>query len=158
MHVVNTHSSKQQTKQVFGITLNPFIVYTSNIFAIISLRAFYSFIAVFMEQLRFLDKAVALVLGFIGFKMVIDYFAEGLIPTWAALLVVGGLLGTGVGASLLIPAKSDGEDDDDGSQVDAETGSNTSSEVCGVCVCVFGVCVCVLEGVHNMHCVHSPQQ
>lgn len=53
---------------MFGITLNPFIVYTSNIFAIISLRAFYSFIAVFMEQLRYLDKAVALVLGFIGFK------------------------------------------------------------------------------------------
>lgn len=81
--------------QVFGITLNPFIVYTSNIFAIISLRAFYSFIAVFMDQLRFLDKAVALVLGFIGLKMVVDYFAAGAVPTWAALLVVGGVLGAG---------------------------------------------------------------
>lgn len=80
---------------MFGITLNPFIVYSSNIFAIISLRAFYSFIAVFMDQLRFLDKAVALVLGFIGLKMVVDFFAEGAIPTWAALLVVGGVLGTG---------------------------------------------------------------
>ena len=52
--------------QVFGVTRDPFIIYTSNIFAILSLRALYGFVATVMSELRFLDKSVALVLGFIG--------------------------------------------------------------------------------------------
>ena len=52
--------------QVFGVTRDPFIVYTSNIFAILSLRALYGFVATVMSELRYLDKSVALVLGFIG--------------------------------------------------------------------------------------------
>ena len=44
---------------VFGVTLDPFIVYTSNIFAILSLRGLYGFVATFMKQLRYLDKAGA---------------------------------------------------------------------------------------------------
>ena len=58
---------------VFGVTLDPFIVYTSNIAAILSLRGLYGFVATFMTQLRFLDKAVALVLGFIGAKIPLDF-------------------------------------------------------------------------------------
>ena len=42
---------------VFGVTLDPFIVYTSNLFAILSLRGLYSFVATFMKELRYLDKA-----------------------------------------------------------------------------------------------------
>lgn len=52
--------------QVFGVTKDPFIIYSSNVFAIISLRALYSFVASIMSELRFLNKAVALVLGFVG--------------------------------------------------------------------------------------------
>ncbi len=52
--------------QVFGVTRDPFIIYSSNIFAILSLRALYGFVATVMSELRFLDKSVALVLGFIG--------------------------------------------------------------------------------------------
>ncbi len=51
---------------MFGVTHDPFIVYSSNIFAILSLRALYGFVSTVMSELRFLDKAVALVLGFIG--------------------------------------------------------------------------------------------
>lgn len=87
---------------VFGVTLDPFIVYTSNVFAILSLRALYTFVATAMGELRFLDKAVALVLGFIGVKMVLG-FADVNIPTDLSLLVVGLVLGGGVGASLLLP-------------------------------------------------------
>lgn len=54
--------------QVFGVTQDPFIVYSSNLFAILSLRALYSFVASIMSELRFLNKAVALVLGFVGKK------------------------------------------------------------------------------------------
>ncbi|EFJ49967.1 hypothetical protein VOLCADRAFT_80441 [Volvox carteri f. nagariensis] len=87
---------------VFGVTLDPFIVYTSNVFAILSLRALYSFVATAMGELRFLDKAVAIVLGFIGSKMVLG-FADIEIPTDVSLLVVGLVLGAGVGASLALP-------------------------------------------------------
>lgn len=92
---------------VFGVTLDPFIVYTSNVFAILSLRALYTFVATAMGELRFLDKSVAVVLGFIGTKMVLN-FADINIPTDVSLLVVGLVLGAGVGASLLLP---EGKDD-----------------------------------------------
>lgn len=52
--------------QVFGVTTDPFIVYSSNLWAILSLRALYGFVASAMSDLRFLDKSVALVLGFVG--------------------------------------------------------------------------------------------
>lgn len=87
---------------VFGVTLDPFIVYTSNMFAILSLRSLYSFVSTVMTELRFLDKAVALVLGFIGVKMLLE-FADVNIPTDVSLLVVGLTLGAGVGASILLP-------------------------------------------------------
>lgn len=45
--------------QVFGVTLDPFIVYSSNLFAILSLRGLYGFVSTFMKQMRFLDKAGA---------------------------------------------------------------------------------------------------
>ena len=60
------HHRTLRRPQVFGVTRDPFIVYTSNIFAILSLRALYGFVATVMSELRFLDKSVALVLGFIG--------------------------------------------------------------------------------------------
>ncbi len=88
---------------VFGVTLDPFIIYTSNMFAILSLRALYGFVANIMSELRFLDKAVALVLGFIGGKMLLG-FADVEVPTDVSLLVVGLLLGGGVAASLMLPA------------------------------------------------------
>lgn len=88
---------------VFGVTLDPFIVYTSNIFAILSLRALYVFVSNIMSELRYLDKAVAIVLGFIGFKMILSFTHLVEIPTDVSLLVVAGVLGSGVGASLLLP-------------------------------------------------------
>ena len=87
---------------VFGVTLDPLIVYSSNMFAIMSLRSLYSFVSTVMTELRFLDKSVALVLAFIGAKMVAE-FAGLEVPTDASLLVVGIVLGGGVAASLLLP-------------------------------------------------------
>ncbi len=93
---------------VFGVTLDPFIIYTSNIFAILSLRALYSFVSNVMSELRFLDKSVAVVLGFIGVKMLLG-FADVDIPTDLSLLFVGVVLGGGVAASLLLPDTSNTE-------------------------------------------------
>lgn len=92
---------------VFGVTLDPFIIYSSNMFAIFSLRSLYSFVSTVMTELRYLDKAVALVLAFIGGKMLLE-FADISVPTDVSLLVVGLMLGGGVAASMLLP---EGEDD-----------------------------------------------
>ncbi len=62
-----------RSAQVFGVTQDPFIVYTSNLFAILSLRGLYSFVAGIMGELRFLNKAVALVLGFVGEHFVLSW-------------------------------------------------------------------------------------
>jgi len=91
---------------VFGVTLDPFIVYASNMFAIFSLRSLYSFVSTVMTELRFLNKSVALVLAFIGVKMILE-FADINIPTDVSLLVVGLVLGAGVGASLLLPEENE---------------------------------------------------
>lgn len=63
---------------IFGITRDPFIVYTSNIFAIIGLRSLYFLLAGLLEKLRYLDYGLAGVLAFVGLKMI----AEEPIPNW----------------------------------------------------------------------------
>lgn len=86
---------------VFGVTLDPFIVYSSNIFAILSLRGLYSFVSSIMTKLAYLEKSVAVVLGFIGFKIIAD-FAGFMIPTETSLGLVASILGSGIIASLLV--------------------------------------------------------
>merc|ERR1711972_495672 len=75
---------------VFGITRDPFIVYSSNMLAILSLRSLYSFVATGLSELRFLSKAVAIILGFIGVKMVAG-FVDVDISTETSLAVVSAL-------------------------------------------------------------------
>jgi TerC family integral membrane protein len=84
---------------VFGVTEDPIIVFTSNLFAIMGLRSLYTILSKAATDLKYLEPEVALVLGFIGCKMIAEYFGY-VIPTNVALLVVGSLLGTGVGASV----------------------------------------------------------
>jgi tellurite resistance protein TerC len=57
---------------IFGITRDPFIVYTSNVFAILGLRALYFLLSDLLEYLRYLGIGLALVLIFVGVKMVVD--------------------------------------------------------------------------------------
>ena len=84
---------------VFGVTQDPFIVYTSNIFAILGLRSLYAFVATLVAELEYLQTAVAAVLGFVGFKMVAE-FGGMEVSTEASLAVVVGMLGAGVALSL----------------------------------------------------------
>jgi predicted tellurium resistance membrane protein TerC len=64
------------------------------------LRSLYTILSKAASDLKYLEPAVAIVLGFIGFKMIAEYFGYDL-PTSIALTVVASLLGTGVGASVL---------------------------------------------------------
>jgi len=91
---------------IFGITRDPFIVYTSNVFAIMGLRALYFLLAGVLDRLRYLDAGLALVLMFIGGKMIGERWVH--IPVSVSLGVVGGILLVALLASLLIPAKKKG--------------------------------------------------
>ncbi|MGC8915795.1 MAG: TerC family protein [Thermoanaerobaculum sp.] len=84
---------------VLAISSDPFVVYTSNIFAILGLRALYFVLVGALRSLRYLRPALALILVLVGVKMMVADFYH--VPTWASLLVVGTLLATATVASLV---------------------------------------------------------
>ena len=86
---------------ILAITRDAFIVYTSNVFAILGLRSMYFALAGMMEMFRYLHYGLALVLTFVGAKMLISHYYE--IRTEYALGAVGGILLISVLASLLNP-------------------------------------------------------
>lgn len=86
---------------IFAITQEPFLVYTSNIFAILGLRSLYFLLAGARKWLVHLDKAVVAILAFIGIKMLIDVADLFHVPPLLNLGVVLFLLAAGVVASLL---------------------------------------------------------
>jgi tellurite resistance protein TerC len=89
---------------VFGITRNPFIVFTSNVFAVLGLRALYFLLAGVLERLEYLKVGLALVLVFVGAKMIAEPWLH--ISVGASLLVVMGMLVVAVIVSLLMEKKT----------------------------------------------------
>jgi tellurite resistance protein TerC len=90
---------------VLAITKNSFIAFTSNIFAILGLRSLYFALRGVMGMFRFLNLGLALVLTFIGAKMLIGHWFH--VPTGISLAVIGGVLATAVLASIMIPRKEE---------------------------------------------------
>ncbi len=88
---------------VLAITRDPFIVFTSNVFAILGLRSLYFALAGMMEIFHFLNYGLAVILAFIGAKMVASEWID--IPIGIALGVVLGVLAISIGASLMFPKK-----------------------------------------------------
>jgi len=88
---------------VLAISDLPFIVFTSNIFAILGLRSIYFALSGVMDLFRFLNIGLAFVLSFIGIKMLISGYYH--IPVGASLAVIGCTLALAVSASLAFPAK-----------------------------------------------------
>jgi tellurite resistance protein TerC len=84
---------------IFGVTRDPFIVYTSNVCAVLGLRSLYFVLARAVKSLVYLHLGLACVLIFIGAKMISEDFLP--IPTELSLLIVGGILGVAVVASLV---------------------------------------------------------
>ncbi len=85
---------------IFAITLDPFIVFTSNIFAILGLRALYFLLASALGKLHFLKIGLSLVLIYIGMKMVITDWIE--IPIMFSLIIVATCITGSIVASLAI--------------------------------------------------------
>jgi len=113
---------------IFGVTTDRFIVYTSNVFAILGLRTFYFLLAGVVEKFHYLKIGLGIVLGFIGVKMLLPFLAKifgtvfhalgyKAIADWAhgvddipigiALGIVAVVLLASVGASLIWPAKGE---------------------------------------------------
>lgn len=88
---------------IFAITTDPFIVYTSNIFAILGLRAMYFLLAGVIDKFHFLKYGLALVLLFVGGKMVVVDWVK--VPIVASLCAIALLLAGSVVASILFPKR-----------------------------------------------------
>jgi tellurite resistance protein TerC len=84
---------------IFAVTTDPFIVYTSNVFAILGLRALYFLLAGVMQMFHYLKLGLSLVLMFVGIKMVAVEFYK--IPIGVSLGVIGGILALSIIASLI---------------------------------------------------------
>lgn len=91
---------------IFAITLDPFIVYTSNIFAILGLRALYFLLAGIMDTFRYLKIGLCFVLCFVGAKMMLVEFYK--IPIGVSLGIVASILAASVIASLVVAPKAAG--------------------------------------------------
>jgi len=88
---------------VFGITRDPFIVYTSNVLAILGLRSLYFLLAGALPYFQFLGAGLSVILMFIGAKMLAENWIH--VPTHISLLVVGGILAIAIAASVLARPK-----------------------------------------------------
>jgi len=86
---------------IFAVTRDPFIVYTSNICAVLGLRALYFLLANVVDKFVYLKLGLSVVLIFIGAKMLLEPFIH--LPIVAALGVVGVVLGTSIVASMKWP-------------------------------------------------------
>ena len=83
---------------IFAITRDPFLVYSSNVFAILGLRALFFVLAGMMDKFVYLKPGVAVILVFVGVKMIGSSWVK--IPTVLSLLVIVGILATAVALSL----------------------------------------------------------
>jgi tellurite resistance protein TerC len=86
---------------ILAITADPFIVFSSNILAILGLRSMYFLISRMLTKFRFINYSLVVILAFVGVKMILSHNVE--IPEWLSLTVIGVSLSGGIIASLLIP-------------------------------------------------------
>ncbi|HEV2145955.1 MAG TPA: TerC family protein [Longimicrobiaceae bacterium] len=93
---------------IFAVTRDPFLVYTSNVFAILGLRALYFLLAGVIHKFHYLQLGLAVVLVFVGTKMLLADVYH--VPIGISLGVIALVLGSAVGASLLFPKRAEAHD------------------------------------------------
>jgi tellurite resistance protein TerC len=89
---------------VFSVTKDPFLVFSSNIFAILGLRSLYFVLAASMDKFQYLETALVAILGFIGLKMILEEWVH--IPVAVSLLVVATMLSAGILVSVYANKKA----------------------------------------------------
>lgn len=90
---------------IFSVTKDPYIVYFSNIFAIIGLRSLFFLLINILEKFRYLHTGLSILLVFVGVKMILPMFDLGHISTLNSLIIVISIIGGSILASILIPSK-----------------------------------------------------
>jgi tellurite resistance protein TerC len=88
---------------IFAVTQDPLIVYTSNVCAILGLRSLYFMLAGVIHRFQFLKLGLAVVLTFVGVKMLLSSVVD--IPIYISLIVIAIILGISVVASLVYPKR-----------------------------------------------------
>ncbi len=101
LNIIDVLFAVDSIPAVFAITRDPFIVYTSNVFAVLGLRALYFVLAGVIGKFRYLKFGLSLVLIFIGIKMIYNYLPWPDIPTEWALAVTAVLIFGSIAASLI---------------------------------------------------------
>ncbi|MDT7830560.1 TerC family protein [Pricia sp. S334] len=91
---------------ILAITADPFIVFSSNILAILGLRSMYFLISRMLEKFRYINYSLVVILAFVGLKMLFSHYIH--LPEWVSLTVIAVALIAGILASLLI-SKDKGE-------------------------------------------------
>lgn len=98
---------------IFAITTDPFIVFTSNVFAILGLRSLYFALAGAIDKFRYLKVSLAAILGLVGVKMLVaDFLKEYIGPSFNFYLlgIVALILTTGIVASIIVARREEGRD------------------------------------------------
>ena len=75
---------------VLGVSRDPFVLYTSNITAVLGLRSLFFVLSSLLARLRYLKPALAVVLGFVGLKMILEEWIR--VPVWLSLIIIVGVL------------------------------------------------------------------
>ena len=88
---------------ILAITADPFLVFSSNILAILGLRSMYFLISRMLEKFRYINYSLVVILAFVGLKMLFSHYIE--LPEWVSLTVISVSLISGILASLFIPEK-----------------------------------------------------
>lgn len=90
---------------IFAVTTDPFLVFTSNVFAILGLRTLYFFLANFLDRFGYIKYSLVFILGFVGVKMILANHYQ--FPTLASLGIIVGMLVAGVVASMIANRATD---------------------------------------------------
>jgi tellurite resistance protein TerC len=94
---------------ILAITADPFLVFSSNIMAILGLRSMYFLVSRMLAKFRYIHYSLAVILAFVGVKMLSSHYWH--IEEWVSLTLILVSLAAGVAASLLIPDKKDAAED-----------------------------------------------
>ncbi|MCX7014622.1 MAG: TerC family protein [Candidatus Sumerlaeota bacterium] len=103
---------------VFSVTADSFIVFTSNVFAVLGLRSIFFALTAMMRLFRFLNVSLVFLLAFMGVKMLIQHHVE--IPIGISLGVIVGILAVGIAASIVLTEKKAGHLIDEPAPVEEE--------------------------------------
>jgi tellurite resistance protein TerC len=136
---------------IFAVTQDPFLVFTSNVFAILGLRNLYFAIAPLLNRFKYLKQSLVFILAFVGVKMILAHTQP--IPTITSLSLIIGILGVGILASALAAGRETAplasplaSDVETLSRVTLGAARNIIALAVGSTVLILGVAMIVLPG------------